>query len=218
MNEKSYINMANNLNNYLQEYCGVSLQNDPAIDSVEDVLTQLIHMNNENTNQEGGIMMEELIQNMTGGDAKTKVSTDAKPEVINEIIEVSQKSLDTNLMEGGSKDTPEENNNQDDKNEESSGNDNQVGGHEEEGSETDNEEYSESGSDSESDTYSESGTSDDEDENMIGGDDTVNEHDTYSQFLSHYRDRELKITMTGGNTKDRTKIQIIPMFPYLLRY
>ena len=110
MNESSYVDMANKLNQYLENYCGMNNNNtsppEVATD-IADVLTDLIHMNRDKEqNQEGGILMEEVIENLTGGDKEAINSNNTGKKDV--IIETFYKSVDSNLLEGGKVDTVDE--------------------------------------------------------------------------------------------------------------
>ena len=59
-----------------------------------------------------------------------------------------------------------------------------------------------------------------DEENIDDGTSSASTHDEYDEFVKHYNDTPKNTNMYGGdaNNKRPNKIQIIPMFPYLLRY
>ena len=69
-------------------------------ETVEQVLTDLIKM--DNTGQDGGIMIDDLMDNMTGGDAKGK--TTDKTTKQQDIISIQPKEINENYFEGGNAD------------------------------------------------------------------------------------------------------------------
>lgn len=100
--ESSYIDMANKislmLNNKINEQINEPKDN---IATVEETLTELIHM--DTTTQEGGIAIENLMDNMTGGNAK---NNNKNNETNNEeIFNVVKKTINDNYFEGGGKDS-----------------------------------------------------------------------------------------------------------------
>ena len=255
MNETSYIDMANNLTSYLEKYCGVAdQQRETEKESVEDVLTSLIHMNAPKENQEGGMLIDEALTNLTGG---SKEGKDKK-----ETVEISFKNIDPNLLEGGdvdkmkggaeTVDTKEETKEEQSK-EESKNETKEQETKEEPKEETkneDNKEQPEVESDKQEtkevkqeepvkmkdDDERLLGGDSDSDDEMFGGDysdsddddgdieivyNDVSNEQAFEQFVKHYTDKELPQTLTGGDnaeTKRKGKIQILSMFPYLLRY
>lgn len=196
MNESSYTDIANNLTSYLEKYCGIEKSNENV--TVDEMLTDLIHMDKPSNNQEGGVMIEEVMTNLTGGDAQGGKNKQTKDKV-----EFVIKPLDTNLLEGGDN-----------------------------GDDSDSS-YSEYSSDSDSDSdYSIGEGSSDDDSFDFNSDDEANSYgnavpisktsskSSYAEFLKHYADKDMHTRVRGGDNAEKKseKIQIIPMFPYLLRY
>lgn len=100
MNESSYTDMMNNIASYLDKYCGLSHDNkQEGGESVEDVLTELIHMNAPKDEQNGGVLIDDVMTNLTGGMVGGKNKTQPKPD----IVEIAFKDVDMNLLEGGNK-------------------------------------------------------------------------------------------------------------------
>lgn len=94
MSETSYIDMANKialmLNNKIDE-----TTTKEEIANVTDTLTELIHMENvEQNTQEGGMTIETLMDNMTGGNNN---ATSTKETIYN----ITSKNINDNYFEGG---------------------------------------------------------------------------------------------------------------------
>lgn len=189
--ESSYIDMANKISLMLNEKINEQI-NEPKnnITTVEDTLTELIHM--DTITQEGGIAIENLMDNMTGGNAKNnKKNNETNNE---EIFNVVKKTINDNYFEGGGKTNGEEE------------------------SETDGEEESET--DGENNTRNNGFDSEEESED--NSENSYASIDYYAEFLKHYNDREFKDMQTnidGGNNEEQNdKIKIISRFPYMVRY
>ena len=98
MNESSYTDMMNNIASYLDKYCGLAHDNrQEGGESVEDVLTELIHMNAPKDEQNGGVLIDDVMTNLTGGMVGGKNKTQSKPD----LVEIAFKDVDMNLLEGG---------------------------------------------------------------------------------------------------------------------
>ena len=215
MEESNYIDMANNINSYLEKYCGITNDEQTKNESVEDVLTKLIHMDKTKENQEGGIIVDDLVENLTGGNVKKEDKKETKNPIISSI-----KEIDENLLEGGSKKTSTDGN----ENKDGDASTNTNGKTDTNDETTTTKTHTLSSDSSEEDYYSETTndySSDDSDNNdglniMTGINDAESE---YKNFLKHYQDKEYDYSViSGGDMTKNNKIQIIPMFPYLLRY
>lgn len=262
MNESGYVEMANKLNQYLENYCGLNNKTPDNATDVGDLLTDLIHMNREgNENQEGGILIEEVMENLTGGNVSGKQENQSKGD---EVMDVVYKNIDTNLLEGGNAEVVNNeeqheqealDNNNSDFNFESSSDSGSDDLFDSDAIESDAEDENESQdnasihqgveqqveqkveqpkmteivdnfeSDSSDSSFSDSDYSEFSDFNNVECDgvescgSTNEEYSPYEAFLKHYKDNELKRVFKGGDNAVRNnKIQIIPMFPYLLRY
>lgn len=107
MSESSYIDMANKiammLNNKIDE-----TTTKEEIANVSDTLTELIHMENvEQNTQEGGMTIETLMDNMTGGNNN---ATSTKETIYN----ITSKNINDNYFEGGGKTESGENSEEED--------------------------------------------------------------------------------------------------------
>ena len=207
MEEVDYISIANNINDYINQFCGLNDNDNNNVDnsegkkSVEDVLTQLIHMDKDNSIQEGGVIIDNVLQNLTGGnivgnkEVNNKVSN-AKNDK-QDIIKITQKELDVNLLEGGNNDNIKDVNNDNIK---------------DVNNEIDNNEVDDS-----DDEYKFNLTDSSEDDDV---NEKAIDNNEFDDFVKHYNDTNTKTNMFGGNASNKIpdKIQIIPMFPYLLRY
>ena len=209
--EEDYISMANNINDFITKYCGLNENNSNISEgldkdettSVADVLTDLIHMDKDNTTQEGGVAIDDVLQNLTGGDANAK-NTNNKQHKEQDIVKIIPKELNVNLLEGGNN-----------TNEENEQNEQKGGGSDGTKIEKD-EDKGFNGDEDEDETFS----NDEDEENIDDGTSSASTHDEYDEFVKHYNDTPKNTNMYGGdaNNKRPNKIQIIPMFPYLLRY
>lgn len=239
MEESNYIDMANNLNNYLEKYCGITKDEGQKVDSVEDVLTQLIHMDEDKKKQEGGIIIDDIVENLTGGNNVKNSDNTNKKTKQKDIIQITPKELDANLLEGGGKtqesteqtDNKEYNSNSDYSEEESKQINKEDNKHDDNKTQEkptteptdikdnkpkDSEEESSDSDYSEEEEYSDISGGCNEDITLY----QQNQKDMFSLFLKHYQDKECNYSISGGNSDkiNNNKIQIIPMFPYLLRY
>ena len=213
MEESNYIDMANNINSYLEKYCGITNDEQTKNESVEDVLTKLIHMDKSKENQEGGIIVDDLVENLTGGNVKKENKKEPK-----ELVITSIKEFDENLLEGGNKDKEKSTDEIKNTNDENSKNNSINDIKETETTKDDilNVGSSSSSSDDEFNIDTDYSDTDDEISVMTDTNDAENE---YKNFLKHYQDKEYDYSViSGGNIAKNNKIQIIPMFPYLLRY
>lgn len=212
MEESNYIDMANNINSYLEKYCGITNDNSIKNESVEDVLTKLIHMDKSKEKQEGGIIVDDLIENLTGGNVKKENKKESK-----ELVITSIKELDENLLEGGGKDKEKSKDKIKDTNNENNKN-NSINNIEETEATKDNVLNAGPSSGSSDDEFNnDTDYSDEYDDERTFMNDEVG--DEYNNFLKHYQDKEYDYSViSGGNITKNNKIQIIPMFPYLLRY
>ena len=228
--EEDYISMANSINNFITQYCGLNenyndnsseaINKDDSTTSVADVLTDLIHMEKDNATQEGGVAIDDVLQNLTGGDVNSINTNKNKQQKGQDIVKIIPKELDVNLLEGGNNSNggnkqkdgvpPGEDDTEEDKNDEGDKKEN------EDNSSSDEDENSDSDSSSDEDENSDSDSSDDDNTTPIN----ISAHDEYNEFIKHYNDTSKNTNMYGGdaNNKRPNKIQIIPMFPYLLRY
>ncbi len=232
MNEFDYMNVANNISNYLDGYLSFvknSVNNkdqelkdsSKQINTVEEVLSDLIKMDKEEQ-QDGGKCIDDIVDNLTGGNANKKTNKDNETtDIINNVssTQYAIKELDPNLMEGGNNEDEQQQETKEDNIIDTTNTDPKIINNVDE---TNNETNNESDSDSDDNNIlSSSSSSDYEDETFINiEDDKTNDEYMFDNFLNHYYDTEIKTTMSGGNeniTKN-DKIQIIPMFPYLLRY
>ena len=212
MEESNYIDMANNINSYLEKYCGITNDNSIKNESVEDVLTKLIHMDKSKEKQEGGIIVDDLIENLTGGNVKKENKKESK-----ELVITSIKELDENLLEGGGKDKEKSTDEIKDTSDENSKN-TLINNTKETGVKKDDMLNVGSSSSSSDDEFNDDTDYSDEydDERTFMNDEFSNE---YNNFLKHYQDKDYDYSViSGGNVTKNNKIQIIPMFPYLLRY
>lgn len=188
--ESSYIDMANKISLMLNEKINEQI-NEPKdnIATVEETLTELIHM--DTTTQEGGIAIENLMDNMTGGNAKNnkknnKIDNETNNE---EIFNVVKKTINDNYFEGGGKDTRDS----------------------EEESETDDE--SNTGNDN--DFYSEEESED----NSENGYASVDYYAEFLQHYNDREFKDMQTNIAGGNSEEQNdKIKIISRFPYMVRY
>ena len=184
--------MANDILLYLNN----KYENSP--NSSEEILDKLIHMENTNTgenNIDGGVGMENIVENLTGGNSK---GVNLEEETINN---TPNKKIDSGLFEGGniSRENVLEYNN---KNIPKTDNveDNNLG-------ENNNWNMSES-----DDNY----CSDSEEEDELI--EIKSENFKYEDFINKWKDKEPQQTpkIIGGN-KNNKKLDIITVFPYLIR-
>ena len=260
MNESSYTDMMNNIASYLDKYCGLTHDNKQVEgETVEDVLTELIHMNTPKDEQNGGVLIDDVMTNLTGGMVGGKNKTQSKPD----IVEIAFKDVDMNLLEGGDKnkvppiDEQNENSERVPKNDQEQQTNTEAIEEvaKEQTTETQTEQQTErqapevdkeptkeqteqqiekqeaerkqkgssSTSEDEDSDYSYSDSSESDYSDDDDGTEPVDEfkNSAYEAFLKRYSEHELTNSMRGGDNKERlanSKIHILPMFPYLLRY
>ena len=188
MSESSYIDMANKiammLNNKIDE-----TTTKEEIANVTDTLTELIHMENvEQNTQEGGMTIETLMDNMTGGNNN---ATSTKETIYN----ITSKNINDNYFEGGTIENEEQ------KSEENSEEEdfNNIGEDSEEESEDD---FNNSEDDGLDQSYS-----------SVNFYEEFLKHYNDREINNMYEN----VNMSGGN-KQEDKIKIISRFPYMVRY
>lgn len=99
MSESSYIDMANKIALMLNNKIDETTTNEE-IANVTDTLTELIHMENvEHNTQEGGMTIETLMDNMTGGNNNATSLKETKETIYN----ITSKNINDNYFEGGGK-------------------------------------------------------------------------------------------------------------------
>ena len=179
--------MANKISLMLNEKINEQI-NEPKdnITTVEDTLTELIHM--DTITQEGGIAIENLMDNMTGGNAKNNKKNNKTDN--EEIFNVVKKTINDNYFEGGGKDTKDS---------------------EEEESETDDE--NNTGSDN--DIYSEDESDEGMEGGYASVDYYAEFLQHYND--REFKNMQTNIA-GGNNEEQNDKIKIISRFPYMVRY
>ena len=159
-------------------------------------------INNDKTIS-GGVMLGETVDNLTGGSVQQK--TKSEPVI---------KNLDENLFEGGDNIV----NNDNEQQEVNMNNDN------------DNEQQ-EVNMNNDNDNEQQTDTQDNEQQEVNMNNNEDNNDDNYTAFLQRLRTNQIyKHNISGGNHKDNNEvnkddknnddnsIDILPMFPYLVRY
>ena len=189
MSESSYIDMANKialmLNNKIDE-----TTTKEEIANVTDTLTELIHMENvEQNTQEGGMTIETLMDNMTGGNNNANSTKET-------IYNITSKNINDNYFEGGTIGNNGENS--------------------EEGNEE--EDFNNIGEDA-NEEESEEDFNDSEDDGPDQSYSSVNFYEEFLKHYNDREINNMyeNVNMSGGN-KQEDKIKNISRFPYMVRY
>lgn len=194
-------------------------------ETVEEVLTDLIKMDK----QDGGIMIDELLKNMTGGNtAQTGKNKKDEEKNQDQIIDIQPKEINENYFEGGNaaetdsrtttRRDKEEPDGADEKDEDEKDNNPHTETKTEKKDEDDDETNNPQTETQQNKLYddeNEEEDDEDEDDEEDYGADTI---DLFKDFLKHYDEKEIKNEYMLGGNEQLTNVKIISHFPYMLRY